>query len=98
MKFDFSTVLNLFCCCIFFYRGVQDLRGKGSWKDPEEYQALHIFSGVTLLACCIAFFVQIFLRENKLLYALTFGAAMICAFVSLVSYLCYHGTRNNDKK
>lgn len=92
LHFSASDWISLLCCCAFVYRGIRDIRGKSSWKDPEEYQALHVFSGIAFIVCGIAFFVQSCLRHITLLYALSFGAAMVCVFGYLIAYLCYHGT------
>ena len=54
--FDFWNILELLCVVAFLYRGVQDIlgRGKPKEKEREEYEALHVFSGITLISLGIA--------------------------------------------
>lgn len=101
LAFDFWDILEVFCIIAFMYRGIQDILGKGKprKKEQEEYEALHIFSGITLISLSIAALVQKFFSHIVLLYALTFGAAVVCSFAYLVCLLSYRGSRDDtDKK
>ena len=101
LAFDFWDILEVFCIIAFMYRGIQDILGKGKprKKEQEEYEALHVISGVTLIFIGIAFFVRAFFSHIALLYTISLVAATICIFVYLICWFSYRGSRDDtDKK
>lgn len=101
LAFDFWDILEVLAIILFIFRGIQDIFGKRKPKKraQEEYEALHIFSGVALISLGIAFFVQEFFSRIAWLTTLSFAVAAISSVVYLICWFSYRGSQDDtDKK
>ena len=92
--------LNAALGVLFLYRGVQDLRNGGGtgWSSEDEKKHFSKFSGIARLLCGAVYLVNVFLPKVEPLHTILMVTALIVCIGFLISNLCYHGTRNDDRK